>query len=290
MTDANRPGTHDADVNGIRLRYVDWGERAAARGSVVLVHGITSSHKAWAALGPALAARGWHVIAPDLRGRGLSEKPPHGYGIPFHANDILALADTLGLERVHIIGHSLGAQIALFLAALHSTRVGRVVLVDAGGRLPEDALQAVGASLARVGTVYPSLDAFLDTQRHSPVYQWNAFWEDYYRYDADERPDGGVASRMPRHALEEEVGTNSLLHMDELPRFVRAPTLILRASVGTIAPDRGFILAAEEAERMRGLIAESRYVEIPATNHYTIILSDVFQREILAFLDGESVA
>ena len=267
-----------------------WGERASARGSVVLVHGITSSHKAFVTLGPALAARGWHVIAPDLRGRGLSSKPPHGYGIPFHANDLLALGDALDIERLNIVGHSLGAQIALYLAAMYPARAGRMVLVDAGGRLPDDSLQAVGASLARVGTVYPSLDAFLDTQRHSPVYQWNEFWEDYYRYDAEEQPNGGVASRMRRDALNEEVMVNTMIRMDEMPGLVRAPVLILRATVGTIAPDRGFILTADEAERMRGLISGSRHVDIPSTNHYTIILSDLLEREIATFLDGQTAS
>src|SRR6185312_11155918 len=49
-------------------------------------------------LGPRLTERGWYVIAPDLRGRGWSGKPPHGYGIPYHVNDLLALTDALGLQ------------------------------------------------------------------------------------------------------------------------------------------------------------------------------------------------
>ncbi|MGH2517792.1 MAG: alpha/beta fold hydrolase, partial [Ktedonobacterales bacterium] len=143
MTASGVPIPHDAEVNGLRLRYMTWGERSSARGSVLLLHGITSSHKAWVEIGPALAAHGWHVIAPDLRGRGLSDKPPHGYGIPYHADDMLSLADTLGIERFHVVGHSLGAMITLFLAAQHTARVGRIALIDAGGKLPDDALAAI---------------------------------------------------------------------------------------------------------------------------------------------------
>jgi pimeloyl-ACP methyl ester carboxylesterase len=68
-----------------------------------------------------------------------------------------------------------------------------------------------------------------------------------------------------------------------LPR-IQAPTLITRATLGTLAPDRGFILPAEEAKRVQGLIKGSRVVDIPDTNHYTITLSEAFTREVLAFL------
>jgi hypothetical protein len=69
-----------------------------------------------------------------------------------------------------------------------------------------------------------------------------------------------------------------------LPTFVRAPTLIVRAALGTLGPDRGVILPPEEAERLRTQISGSRVVEVPETNHYTIILSDVFRDTITEFL------
>lgn len=288
MAENGAPSRRDIEVNGLRLHCVTWGERDAARGSVLLVHGITSSHKAWIEIGPALAARGWQVIALDLRGRGLSDKPPHGYGIPYHADDLLSLADMLGLERINIVGHSLGAQITLFLAAQHPARIGRIALIDAGGRLPEDALAAISVSLKRLGTVYPSVDALLDTQRRSPVYEWNAMWEEYYRYDVEELPGGGVRSRVRPEVVEEELSVNAMTRLEAAPERITAPTLILRATVGTVAPDRGFILAAEEAERMHRLIPGSRYVEVPDTNHYTILLSDLVLHEVTAFLEAES--
>jgi pimeloyl-ACP methyl ester carboxylesterase len=72
---------------------------------------------------------------------------------------------------------------------------------------------------------------------------------------------------------------------DMLLARIQAPTLITRASLGTLEPDRGFILTADEAERVQGIIPDSRVVEIPDTNHYTIILSEVFTREVPAFLE-----
>ena len=179
---------------------------------------------------------------------------------------------------------ALGAQIGYFFAAIHPKRLGRLVLVDAGGRVPADALQAIAPSLQRLGQVYPSIDAYLEERKRSPIHTWNAFWDAYYRYDAEIHPDGTVTSRVPRAAIEEEVMVNMTVNADVLLPRIQAPTLITRATLGTLAPDRGFILPAEEAERVRGIIVGSQVVEIPDTNHYTIVLSEVFTREVLAFL------
>ena len=275
---------HFQEVNGINLHYVTWGEFTRPERAVLLVHGLTASHLEWPLLGPILAEQGWYAIAPDLRGRGQSDKPPHGYGIPYHANDLLALCDALNLPTVHIIGHSLGAQIGYFLAAIHPRHLGKLVLVDVGGRVPPDALQAIGPSLERLGKSYTSLDAYLQERQQSPAHSWNPFWESYYRYDVEVHPDGTVTSRVPKAAIEEELMVNTSINPDVLLSRVQAPTLITRAPLGTLAPDRGFLMTAGEAERVKGIIAGSRIVVIPDTNHYTIILSDVFTREVLSFL------
>ncbi len=91
---------------------------------------------------------------------------------------------------------------------------------------------------------------------------------------------------MPKHALDEESAVNYFLREEALPAFVRAPTLIVRAAVGTLGADRGFILPAEDAERMRSVIPDCRIVVIPDTNHYTVVLPDAFTQELLAFLGG----
>lgn len=287
--DPNPPAgasARDVQVNGIPLHYLTWGEFTRPERAVLLVHGITASSRTWPLVGTRLAEAGWYAVAPDLRGRGLSGKPPHGYGLPFHSNDLLSLADTLGIERINYVGHSMGASVGLFLAAAHPERVGRLVLVDAGGRIPPDAMRTVAATVRRIGQVYPSFDAYMETLRQGVPFALDDYWEEYFRYDAEVRPDGTAVSRMPRHALDEELATNALIKSADLPGMVRAPTLIVRAPVGTIAADRGFILPAEEAERMRGLIPESRVVEIAGTNHYTIVAAPEFTSELLAFLSA----
>jgi pimeloyl-ACP methyl ester carboxylesterase len=79
---------------------------------VVCLHGITAQHRAFNAaarhLGP---SRG--LVGVDLRGRGDSDKPESGYGLATHASDVIRVLDHLGLENAVLLGHSMGAFVAL---------------------------------------------------------------------------------------------------------------------------------------------------------------------------------
>jgi pimeloyl-ACP methyl ester carboxylesterase len=284
---ASTATTYDIAVNGITLRVVTWGAFTTPERAVILEHGITASSRTWARFGPLLAARGWYAIAPDLRGRGMSEKPPHGYGLPYHVNDLLSLADHFNIPAINYVGHSLGAMIGFFLAAIHPRRVGKLVLVDAGGNLPPDTGKAIGKALARLGTPYPSFDAYWDAMRASWMTPDDAFWRDYYRYDTETYPDSTVMCRISRAAIVEEVATNAAIRLEMLSEMVRSPTLIARATVGMLAPDRGLILPRAEAERLLHVIPESRMIEVSDTNHYTVVLAEAFTDACMAFLDGE---
>lgn len=275
---------HDVWVNGVMLRYATWGTYTTPERAVALIHGITANHLSFAVLGPALADAGWYAIAPDLRGRGLSSKPPHGYGIAFHANDLLALCDTLNLPQINVAGHSLGAFITMYLGALYGPRMRKLVFIDGGGRIPADAYDTVASSVKRLENVYPSLDAFLEALRAAAPFTWDAYWDAYYRYDANVRPDGTVVARMPLAAYMEEVGANATLNADVLPPYIKAPTLIARAAVGTKGPDSGFILPAEEAQRLVATMPDARAVDIAGANHYTIVTAPQLIQEVLGFL------
>ncbi|HZR39521.1 MAG TPA: alpha/beta hydrolase [Ktedonobacteraceae bacterium] len=283
---------HTLQVNGIDLHYVTWGQLSKPEYAVLLVHGLTHNHMIWSELGPHLAERGWYPIAPDLRGRGWSSKPPYGIGIPFHVNDLLMLCDSLGLQRVHYIGHSLGALIGYFFAAVYPQRLSRFVAIDVGGRPSPQIQDILRTVLERLGRVYPSLNTYLQNMREesAPVHPWNDFWERYYRSDAEVQRDGTVTLRTSRAAIEEEMIVNATINIDMLLTAIRAPTLILLAGQGTRQPD-WFVFSQEEAERVHGLIKGSSLERIPDGNHYTIILSKIFTRKVLDFLAlGETTA
>lgn len=99
-----------------------------------LLHGYPQNHMCWAGVAPEFA-RHFRVIVPDLRGYGESEAPPDDadhtvYSKRRMADDIVALADRLGLDRFLILGHDRGARVAYRLALDHPERLRRLGMIE----------------------------------------------------------------------------------------------------------------------------------------------------------------
>ena len=116
------------EAGALRLHCLEWGDAAAP--PILLVHGNGGNAHWWDPLVPFLAP-GWRLVAPDLRGHGESEWPAEpAYGIADCSGDLAALLDQLALDRVAVIAHSMGARIAVWLAAHHPARVRGLALLD----------------------------------------------------------------------------------------------------------------------------------------------------------------
>lgn len=114
--------------NGLRLAYVEQGRRDGP--AVIMLHGYTDSHRSFDLLRPHLP-ESWRVIAVTARGHGQSDKPASGYAVADMASDVRALLDVFGIERAIVVGHSMGAAIALQVAADYPERVSGLVLMGA---------------------------------------------------------------------------------------------------------------------------------------------------------------
>src|SRR4030065_2027104 len=199
-----RPMMIKTKGDGIKIQLAVWKGKGK---QILCVHGITANGRFWDCLASALAPH-HRVIAMDLRGRGLSDKPPTGAPIEHHCKDILALKSDQGLERPVLMGHSLGAFISLVFSAQYPQRVDRLILVDGGGKLSETQMAKVFAgikpSLDRLGQVFPSIEAYLLQMKQAPFLQpWNSYMDTYFRYEIEE-VEGGVRSRVhPKHIEEE---------------------------------------------------------------------------------------
>jgi pimeloyl-ACP methyl ester carboxylesterase len=110
------------------LAYLDSGVGPA----VLFIHGLTSSSRSWTRLVDALDTD-HRILAPDLFGHGASAKPMGDYSLSAHAATLRDLLDRLGMDRVTLVGHSLGGGIALQFCYLFPERVSRLVLIASGG-------------------------------------------------------------------------------------------------------------------------------------------------------------
>lgn len=115
-------------VHGHRRAY----RRAGSGPVVLLIHGIGDNSATWSDIMVDLA-RDHEVIAPDLLGHGQSDKPRGDYSIGGFANAMRDLLSVLGVERATVVGHSMGAGVAMQFAYQYPERCERLVLVGAGG-------------------------------------------------------------------------------------------------------------------------------------------------------------
>ena len=256
--------------DGIDIQLALWNGEGRA---IICVHGLTANCRCWDTMAASLAPR-YKLIALDLRGRGLSEKPPGGYGVEQHCRDIEAVIENLGIERPVIVGHSLGALIALALTARRPEKTAGLVLVDGAGCLSEEQLEKVltgiKPALDRLGLVFPSFEAYTARLKQAPFLNpWSEALERYFRYEIEDVPYGVRSRVRPEHILEEIENLKEVNAADYYPR-IRCPVLILRATEGTLSPDDR-VLPESAVQRMLKEIPDARCVPIDGTNHYSIL-------------------
>jgi pimeloyl-ACP methyl ester carboxylesterase len=118
------------DVNGIRMHAVEAGSGPV----ILLLHGFPDTHAVWRKQIDVLAAAGYRVVAPDLRGYGRTEAPQSvaAYTLDKLRADVLALLDVLHIDRVDLVGHDWGGIIAWQIAALAPRRVRRLAVLSTG--------------------------------------------------------------------------------------------------------------------------------------------------------------
>lgn len=119
-------------IRGNRIHYYEGGSSAGA--PVVLVHGLGSRAEDWANLMPQLKQAGFHVYAIDLLGYGLSAQPANAtYSIPEEAQYVEEFLSQHGLQKVNLLGWSMGGWVAMRVALDAPERIAKLVLCDAAG-------------------------------------------------------------------------------------------------------------------------------------------------------------
>jgi pimeloyl-ACP methyl ester carboxylesterase len=119
---------HEIELHGHRVTY----RRGGSGPALLLLHGITNSSETWEPVAPRLAEH-FTLIAPDLLGHGESATPRGDYSLGAHASGARDVLTALGIDRVTVVGHSLGGGIAMQFAYQFPERCERLALVSSGG-------------------------------------------------------------------------------------------------------------------------------------------------------------
>jgi pimeloyl-ACP methyl ester carboxylesterase len=238
-----------------------------------------------------LAGDDAHIVAVDLRGRGRSDVTAAGtYGWVNHAKDVFAIADALGAARFSLVGQSMGGGVAMACAAhADAARVERIALLDVCGVPDAAVLVPIGASVNRLGAVYPSEEACIALVRQiGTIEPWSEYWERYFRYDLVP-VEGGVVARSDRQAVMEDgaFGAGAMAFGDDagiygLWRHLTMPVLLLRAQ-RELLPGFGHVVSERERDRFVAAVESATVVEVDA-NHYVINTHEDTADALAAFL------
>ena len=148
-------------VNGVRLRYLDWG--TSGKTPLVCLHGHTGQAHIWDEFAEAMAPH-YHVLAVDQRGHGGSQWASTGYARDRFVEDLAAFVDALGLSKFVLAGLSMGGWHSLLYTPDHQDRVERIIIVDIA---PEssDRWRQQASSRPPTPMEFPSLEASIQWMR-----------------------------------------------------------------------------------------------------------------------------
>lgn len=235
---------------------------------VLLVHGITSSSRTWKSVMPRLAET-HTVIAPDLLGHGRSAKPQGDYSLGAYASGMRDLLVALDVEKVNVVGHSLGGGVAMQFAYQFPDRISRLVLVDTGGigREVNPALRA--AALPGAEFVLPLL--FTPTLHDAGLKVRNFFAGFGIHGNADvEGVAEGFASLTEADARRAFINTVRSVIDPTGQRVSAADRLYLTAEIPSLIVwgDRDRIIPVAHADLAHELMPGSRLEIFPGAGHF----------------------
>jgi pimeloyl-ACP methyl ester carboxylesterase len=229
-----------ADVNGLHMYYELHGEGTP----LVLLHGgMLAIELNFAGLIPTLAGR-HRIIALELQGHGRTADIDRPITPAALAGDVVALLDHLGVDRAHVLGHSMGADVTLQLAIAHPDRVRSVVPISAN---------------VRPDGMHPDLrdPAKFATSTRTPTQQDFAdFQQTYQRLSPHPERFADFLAKL----------SNSVAHLpgwsDEQLAGITAPTLLVQG-------DHDFV-TVEHAALMLELIPGAQLAVLPGTTHMQV--------------------
>jgi pimeloyl-ACP methyl ester carboxylesterase len=285
-------------VKGGHLALYRFGNESASAGypPVLLIHGVTSSNRAFQLFAKALVARGFAPYAVDLRGRGQSNDLPGPFGMKNHARDMADVIKFIGVESIDVIGHSMGAFVAVALQGTEPKLVKKLTLVDGGIPLPLPAGMSVaqvmpyvlGPAMTRLAMTFASVDAYRDYWKPQAAFikGWSPVLDEYVEYDLQGEVPNLKARTNPKAVEEdsEDLFVSKLIEktLEKLPEDV----LFIRAVRG-LQNEEGGLYPEPVLAHVLPKYPRLQVHTIADTNHYDILLEDSGAEAVAQLIYGD---
>ncbi|MBI3953912.1 MAG: alpha/beta hydrolase [Chloroflexi bacterium] len=247
-------------VGSLRLHYLEWG--APGVPAVVMVHGLTGNAHNFDLLAPAFLPA-YRVLSLDVRGRGDSDWAQDAdYTTRAYVGDLEGLRVALALERLSLIGTSMGGRISLAYAGLYPQRVERLVLNDIGPEVDPRGAARIFGYVAEAPGRFQRLDEVADWYHQNYPFLRGLGRQEllaYAGYAVRPDPAGGLTWKMDpavRQALSRPQPEDAWAWA----RAITAPTLLIRGAESDI-------LSPAIAHRMVAEMKSCRLAEVPGVGH-----------------------
>lgn len=255
--------------------------------SSLFLHGLTGVAEVWGLTVTTLPDDTGPRYAMDQRGHGHSPKPTTGYAISSYVRDAVHVIEALGLSPVRLVGHSMGARVAMVLAARRPELVRSVAIVDIGPEEWRANWQQTIAGLDRVPDSFPSLEEAIGgaARARGGDSMDSAALKEALQQIAIARlkrnPDGSWSWLASRKALKQTVISHRSRNFWREWKAIRVPALFIRGGVSTE-------VRTAIAERMRNLNPRVRYEEFEGVGHNIPLLAPARLADTLSiFWDSE---
>jgi len=259
-----------ASVDGLSLYYRDLGPRGSALDPVLCLPGLTRNSRDFEDLAPRIA-RDRRVLCPDFRGRGLSDPDPDwaNYHPGTYALDTIRLLDTLGLQRVAVVGTSLGGLVGMILAATQPGRITKLVLNDIGPEVAPEGLARIRRNVGKLPPVSTWDEALAQARTVNGASlpglsdeAWHRFVRRLYREDAR-----GVPRLDFDLAISRMVDDTNAVAPDLWPLFQAIATLPMLVIRGALSD----LLSPDTLARMHALSPTLVSVEVADRGHTPLL-------------------
>jgi pimeloyl-ACP methyl ester carboxylesterase len=284
MTNSRYRDGHLAVRDGLRVHYRDY-PGSANRPPILCLHGLTRNARDFAAFGERYSPD-FRVLALDFRGRGESDYDPlpARYNPLTYAGDVLALLDSLHLDRAVFVGTSLGGLVTMTMAVTAPQRIAAAILNDVGPELSQAGLDRIQGYVGK-GEEFASWDeaagAIAANQAVAYPGYGEAEWLATARRNCRER-DGKILFDYDPAVADVFKNAGATPKIDMWPLFAalaQKPLLVVRG-------ERSELLSAETLEKMKLLAPNARFVVVPEVGHAPMLDEPEAVVAIDAFLES----